>query len=290
MKIIYISSFVSDKLFNDLVSQSLTTGYVGQKYHGMFIRGLVKNLGDNNVVALSQPPINKRFCKLKEAEDGIKIRYVPIIPIPIIKQTIYFIYSFFYALYWGLRNIHEDKVIICSIMRIYQYIPIRIASLFFGKCKKITVACDVPWMTTIQVSGSKSKLSPKVRLAIWMSKKMCASFDMYIVLTEEMSKVLNPYNKPYIVVEGFCDVRMNDIQNHLTDKYEKDIVIYAGGLNKEYGILELVQAVRSIENENRGRIRLGVTGEENDPFHCGKLHRRKHRGTHHLRTRKFGIL
>lgn len=134
-------------------------------------------------------------------------------------------------------------------MRIYQYIPIRLASLFYS-CKTVTVACDVPWMTTVQVLGASSKLSPKVRLSIWLSKKLCSSFDLYVLLTESMSSVLNPRNKPYIVVEGFCDINMNKSVNSLSGKDKKDVVIYAGGLNKEYGIMQLVEAVKSIKNEN----------------------------------------
>lgn len=249
MKVLYISSLVSDGLFEEFIAKSQTKGYVGQKYHGMFVRGLVGNLEKKDVLVLSHPPISKSFCRFKDEEDGVRYRYVPLFNIPIVKQIISFVYCFFYALYWGFRNIGKEKVIICSIMRIYQYIPIRLASLFYS-CKTVTVACDVPWMTTVQVLGASSKLSTKVRLSIWLSKKLCSSFDLYVLLTESMSSVLNPRNKPYIVVEGFCDINMNKSVNSLSGKDKKDVVIYAGGLNKEYGIMQLVEAVKSIKNEN----------------------------------------
>ncbi len=52
MRILYISSLVSDKLFEDFISKSLTKGFVGQKYHGLFARGLAENLGPDSVTAL----------------------------------------------------------------------------------------------------------------------------------------------------------------------------------------------------------------------------------------------
>ena len=44
---------------------------------------------------------------------------------------------------------------------------------------------------------------------------------------------------------------MNKSVNSLSGKDKKDVVLYAGGLNKEYGIMQLVEAVKSIKNEIR---------------------------------------
>lgn len=249
MKILYISSLISDNLFESFVAKSETKGYVGQKYHGLFVRGLTENLGAGSVTALSQPPISKTFIKIKDYEDGVKYRYIPIINIIFVKQVVFFIYSLFYTLYWSIKNHKEEKVIICSIMRIYQYLPAKIASFFFP-CIKVTIACDVPWMTTIQVAGAKKKLSHKENLSIWLSKKLCSSFDLYILLTQKMTDVLNPKKRPYIVVEGFSDIKMKDIPNEYGNKNAKDVILYAGGLNAVYGVLDLVKAVKNINNSN----------------------------------------
>lgn len=246
MKILYLSSLVSDSLFNKFVKKNLTAGYTGQKYHGLFVRGLVENLEDKSVTALSQPPVNKLFLQLKDHENGIKFRYVPIFPFPILKQLFFFIYSFLYTFYWCIRNLGEDKVIVCSLMRIYQFPSVNIASTLFG-CKYVTVACDIPWMTTLQVSKS---VSMKEKLSIWLSQKLCKSFDGYILLTETMNTVLNPTNKPSIVVEGFCDIAMQKIKNDFINKNPKNIIIYAGGLCEKYGIKNLVEAVKQIPQDD----------------------------------------
>lgn len=249
MKVLYISSLVSDRLFEDFVAKSQTTGFVGQKYHGLFARGLAENLGVNSVTVLSRPPVSVNFFMLKDFEEGVLYRYIPIINICFIKQLFSFIYSFIYTIYWAIKNRGEKKVIVCSIMRLYQYIPVHLASLFFP-CKKVTVACDVPWLTIVQVSGATKALSLKDRISIWVSKKLCSIFDFYVLLTEPMSTVLNPNRKPYIVVEGFCDVKMEKVVNELDHKDEKNVIMYAGGLNAAYGILNLVEAVKRLNSQN----------------------------------------
>lgn len=247
MNILYVSSLVSDRLFEDFVSKSLTKEFVGQKYHGLFARGLAKNLKADSVTALSQPPIAKNFWKCKDYEAGVTYRYIPILHIPFLKQVFSFLYSFLFTLYWAIKHLGQDKVIICSVMRLYQYIPVQLAMKFFT-CTKVTVACDVPWMTLLQVSNTHTRLSYKTRLSIALSKKVCASFDLYILLTEAMNSILNPNQKPHIVIEGFSDVTMKKVANELALKNKKDVVMYAGGLNEAYGILNLVEAVKKSSN------------------------------------------
>ena len=247
MKILYISSFVSESLFEELYQKSLTTGFTGQKYHGLFAKGLAMADDECHITALSQPPICKSFFKLSEAENKIQFRYVPIVSIPIIKQVISFIYTFLYTLYWCIKNIGQEKVIMSSLMRVYQYPSVALAALIF-RCKEISIACDVPWMTTVQVS--KNPLSVKQKLAIQLGKAMCRHFDGYIFLTETMNAVLNPQKRPYIVVEGFCDSNMIMMKNNFDGKNFKQIIIYAGGLNEKYGIKNLVDAVKILNDES----------------------------------------
>lgn len=246
MKVLYVSSLVSDNLFDSYMKSNKTTGYTGQKYHGLFVKGFALNLQKNSVTVLSYPPIKTWSFRFREEVQGIRYRYIPIVEIPILKQLVSIIYSFVYTLYWCLKNIGERKIIICSLMRIYQYPSVYIASRIFG-CKQITIACDIPWMTTVQVS---SNLTLKMRFAIWLSKKLCTLFDGYIILTEAMNDIINPKNKPSIVIEGFCDMNMNNVSNNLYNKFDKDVVIYAGGLNYKYGIRTLIEAIKMSNNEN----------------------------------------
>ena len=216
MKILYISSLVSDSLFEDFYRKGLTNGFVGQKYHGLFAKGLAASSDYCQVTVLSQPPINKSYYKLSDNIDGIHFRYVPIINIPILKQLIYFLYTFCFTVYWCLVNIKHEKVVLSSLMRIYQYFSVWLPAYFFH-CKQVTVACDVPWMTTVQVATVN--LSIKQRFSIWLGKVMCGIFDGYV-------------------------------PNLLEAKENKRVIIYAGGLNIKYGIANLIEAVKSLNDDS----------------------------------------
>ena len=246
MKILYLSSVTSDKLFSDLFNKGLTIGYVGQKYHGMFVKGLECHLEDGDLTVLSQPPTASRSTIFTEKQNKISFIYVPIIPVLAIKQFIAICFSFIYAFGWCLKNVGQKKIVVCSIMRIYQFVPILLVAYLF-RCRKVTIACDVPWITMTQIKLAKP--SRKQRFVISISKKLCSIFDAYVFLTESMNELLNPKGKPYIVVEGFCDINMANRPNRLEDKYDRDVILYAGGLNVKYGIGTLVEAAKRMKDQ-----------------------------------------
>ena len=248
MNILYISSVLSKKIVSQLPDDYKLLDYTGQKYHSLFIDGLANQDIVKTVFVLSSAITPFAINDVNDEQNGkVQFKYAPYIRFPFIKQIIRFFYSFFYAISWHLKQRREEKTIICSLMRIYQFIPVWLVSLFF-KCKIITVACDVPWMTTVQVSGSK--LSIKQKFSIWLGKKLCGLFDGYVLLTNSMNSVLNPNHRPSIVVEGFCDDNMKNRQNQFNEKEEKTIIIYAGGINEKYGIMNLINAVKLLNDDD----------------------------------------
>lgn len=71
-------------------------------------------------------------------------------------------------------------------------------------------------------------------------------YDYYIFLTQHMNEIINKKNKPYIIIDGVCD----SIDNSVRDKYEKFVLLYAGGLYEKYGVKNLVDAVLKFENDD----------------------------------------
>lgn len=243
MEILYLSSLTSDHLFSEFFEKGWTKGYVGQKYHGMFVKGLEANLVDGKITVLSTPPIKNLYTKFGETQGNVFFRYVPLFPVPIFKQILTFLYSFFYALWWCLKNVAKKKVVVCSLMRIYQFLPVLWISFLF-RCKTVTVVCDIPWMTINQVS--EGHVTNKQKAIIKLGQKVSSRFDGYVFLTESMNRVINTKNKPYIIVEGFCDIEMKNVVNSLSEKENKNVIIYAGGVKRKYGIKNLVDAVAGL--------------------------------------------
>ena len=79
------------------------------------------------------------------------------------------------------------------------------------------------------------------------------SIDKYVLLTDQMHEKLNVSD--YTVIEGISTNTFSDIST--TEKGEKQI-LYAGGLNAKYGIVDLVDAFSTIDNPD---YRLVICGK-----------------------------
>ena len=75
-------------------------------------------------------------------------------------------------------------------------------------------------------------------------------FKKYLFLTEQMSDIVNPKNRPYVVLEGHSDISMKDTVNQLSNKYDKKVCLYAGSLKRIYGIENLVEGFVKANVEN----------------------------------------
>ncbi len=77
------------------------------------------------------------------------------------------------------------------------------------------------------------------------------------MLTEQMNNLINVNQKPYIVIEGMVDIKMNEILNCLENKVNDKVIIYAGGLYERFGVKKLIDAFTKLSHEN---VQLGLYG------------------------------
>lgn len=84
--------------------------------------------------------------------------------------------------------------------------------------------------------------------------------DSYVVLTEEMADELG-IKKSYVVIEGIVGVEDEYKDSNLTTNIKIDNqkynILYSGTLNKKYGVLNLIEAFKKIDDE---RYRLLICG------------------------------
>lgn len=94
------------------------------------------------------------------------------------------------------------------------------------------IVTDIPGL----ISGTqKVSWQRKLNLAIMRS------FQSYLLLTKQMSDIVNPHDRPYIVLEGHADQAMVAVENTLEGKHKKKVCLYAGSLMEIYGIGMLVE-------------------------------------------------
>lgn len=244
MDIIYLSSSCSDGKFNELWKKGYTQKLPqAQKYHNLLMEGLAA-VTKGNLTAISAYPVNRQWVKKlhfdREEEQVGKIHYI-------------------YGAFWNcnvLRQLsrkyntkreiqrlyrkNSDTVIICDVLNY----SLAAAARACGKKHKIPVigiVTDVPGYASGARRKTLSFMNQQIsKFGSKIVAKSLAKFDGYLLLTEDMNAVVNTRNKPYIVIEGHCDNGMAKRENTLENKSYPKVMMYAGGIHKEFGIQRLV--------------------------------------------------
>ncbi len=254
MKILYISALASEARIDlEYRRTGLNPGFAVQKFSRLLVKGLVDNGTD--VLALSNPPYvngKRRFVhSARELENGLTYKYVPYINLPIVKHFCLLFYSFFYVLIWGMYN-RKNKAVICDVLAISICFGALLATKI-NRLKSVAVVTDIyAQMVGEKRSGFDAIIKSFAgKLQNWYS----TSFSHYVLLTESMNDLVNPYGKPSIVMEAICGgVKQNE------SYLQKDFpitILYAGGIEKEYGIENLVKAFQTLPFKD---IRLVIYG------------------------------
>jgi glycosyltransferase involved in cell wall biosynthesis len=245
MKILLISTLMSNKLIGDLFEQNIAKPPQSiQK----FLRLLTNGFKNNHAIvdALSVVPLGfdskKKIVNFNsEVENCIKYKYVPYINIRIINNVSVFVLSFCYTLVWCIVNRKQRCIVCFDALKVSSCIGALLACKILQQ-RNIALVTDVHGIRAdVGLSNIYSRIATKVY------KFYINSFDKYILLTEQMNEVVNLKRKPYIVMEGLVDINM---QNYCTIKTDKKIVLYAGGLYEKYGLQLLIDAFNKIKGND----------------------------------------
>lgn len=82
----------------------------------------------------------------------------------------------------------------------------------------------------------------------YKAMKLTEAFDGYVVLTEQMVCPLNIDSKPHTVVEGIWNEK-ESTQLETQKINEKKAVFYAGTLHRQFGIMTLIEAFKSLKSD-----------------------------------------
>ncbi len=234
MNIIYVSSICSREKYTEYVeSKGARVNQQAQRYNLLLAEGLAHN--GAKIKLISSRPINRAidsrlwFKGEKESVNGIDFTYIPFINHPLLRFVFIFFGVFFGILFSKEKK--KDSVVICDAMNIFAALATIIACKFRGFAS-LGIITDVP---CYRPGFVKPPLYQRISL-LTMKK-----FNSFLFLTAQMSEIVNPYNKPFLVLEGHSDMSMLAVENDFNKKYEKKVCMYAGALHKIYGIEALVK-------------------------------------------------
>lgn len=234
MHILYVANTCSKEKYREYQeSKKACTSQQAQKYNLLLAEGLAA--AKANVHLISTRPINRKTEKKlwikgeKECVNGVSFSYIPFLNYPVFRQIFLLFGVFFRILFSPCKK--KETVVVCDALNLTAAYAVCLASFFRGY-RTVAIITDVPG----HLSYSK-KLSRNQKMNLYIMRK----FKGYLLLTEAMSEVVNPKNRPYVVMEGHADLSMADVENTLEGKEEKKVCLYAGSLMKIYGIGNLVE-------------------------------------------------
>lgn len=254
MKVIFVSTACSRDKYREIFN-SRKNKFIdpAQKFLEQLMRGVAEN-AKVDVISISILPVSsttiskKYFSRFNENIDNINYIYPSFFNGKILRYFTTF-FSTFHEIRKQIRNNNNgDTIIITDPLSYQTSVAARLAGKL-SKIKTIAIITDIPTYAT----GMKNHGYSKGRQLFQnLYEKLTLSeiykYEGYINLTSYMNKIVNPNNKPSIVIEGSIDTQINN-KNELNIN-KKKIYLYAGGLYEKYGVGNLVEAFVSANLED----------------------------------------
>ena len=149
---------------------------------------------------------------------------------------------------WILSNKNEQKVIIAYAMTSTFTKLLKYAKKIDQSAVTCLIVPDLPqYMDLSNHTNNLYKILKGVEIRI--IRNNMKSIDCYVVLTHQMISKLEK-EKPYVVVEGISTDIFSDIIPPVDNREQNKTIVYTGGLNEKYGILELINAFQKLEGDD----------------------------------------
>ena len=228
MHIIYAATTCSDAVYGRLFEHSPQKPSIqAQKYHRLLIEGLGANA---RVDVVANPPVNRSVLDRpwislpKEEYGNVVYHNAPAIRNPMVKLEAVALSTFFKTLFLARK---DSAVVVDCLNRTTSMFALLAARCRGLRC--VGIVTDLPEM---MLSGWAAKV---------VSDFLVAHCTDYVMLTEAMNRRLNPHNKPCVILEGHADIAMKNRENRLEDKAKPRVVLYAGCIARQYGLMELME-------------------------------------------------
>ncbi len=231
MHIVYAVTTCSDKTYARLFGDKpKKPSFQAQKYHCLLIDGLSKGA---EVDVIANPPVNrdvldKPFLFLEEEQaHGARFRYLPGIRNRLLKG----LWIGFGTFFGVLKTARKDSAVVVDVLHRVTSLSALLAAKLKGiPC--VGIITDMP----DHLSGSK--------LSKWVSNSVIRYCTCYVLMIESMNTYIGNKTKPNIVLEGHADISMEKKIPSLERKHKPRVCLYAGGVTRQYGLHNLVEAFR----------------------------------------------
>ena len=264
MKIIYITTSLEENdyiEFNKLWTVSLNPS--NQNFHNKMIRSFALH---NDVDVISIRPFSKAKCKIsvlkadKKVVNNITYHYLKIRRSKLFRMT-------------SLKSQVKDL-----IERIKTEDSVIVTDTINPKCVSVTNYIQkkfhIPAIGICTDSPSNITGTSKSYTLYLLSR--CNKLDGFITLTEGLNFLFNPNNKDHITIEGVVESKDVNEPAAIEGKY----IFFGGALLPRYGVYNLIEAFKNIDNQDISLLICGHHANEEQIFDAiGEDARIKYLGT-----------
>ncbi|NLO86228.1 MAG: glycosyltransferase family 4 protein [Clostridiales bacterium] len=236
---------------NDLmeeVSRNSKDGLQNQinSYQRAFVEGIEANLQANeslsilNALPVGAYPMHYKKIRIKKSIYDHRIQEIGCINLPMIKQKGRERRATKALLEWLNKNENNRTIVLYTI-----YLPfmqaVFAAKKTYPDLKASVIVTDLP--NELGLSSGRTGLTKQLERIIGKRQiALSSAFDSYVLLTEPMAEALQVQNKRRMVIEGLITTHNTEHMQENRGEDERQSVLYAGTLNKELGIGELLSA------------------------------------------------
>lgn len=247
MKVIILTSACSNEKYAEIQSKRKKPRIdSGQKFFKSIAVGL-KNNGCE-VTCLVSLPVSystypqKVFKLQTETVDGITYRYLPFINLPFFRS--FFIARNYVKEFKKLVKKYNDKIyVLCDTLILEASL---LSKKKFKNVEFIGVVTDIPLLVDSMFNSGGIKGYFEHKYHSKAEHILQNYYDKYIFLSSNMNEIVNRHNRENLVIECLTEIMPFDKKTTLSSK---PVVLYAGKLLKDCGVLELALAAKYLESE-----------------------------------------
>jgi len=182
--------------------------------------------------------------------------YVPYLNLPIIRYPTTFLSASYYVANWLVkqRNRGPKLLVTYSIYTPHAAALLLVAKIFRVPC--LMIVPDLPEFMRPKTSMNILELAAR-KANESFAYSIARHFDCLVLFTQSMAEKLRVGHKPYVVIEG-CTDEILEAGGIQSKPLAVKILMYAGVLSEQYGILSLLEAFCATKQQN---FRLWLCGK-----------------------------
>lgn len=226
------------------------------KFHKLFAEGFIYN--GCKVISISSIPVTQSSHKKRlwigkaDFEGGVYFFYPTFLNFTLVKHFMIFAFSFVNVLRFTLFK-RKDIILVVNTLDYSMATGALLASKLTN-IVSIGIVTDLPQM--IQKTLNKSQLSYIEKNSSKLFNLTINWFNGFVLLTNQMNKIVNIKSKPFCIIEGLVDINLRD-KKHPDVRQPQRVIMYAGGLYETYGVKLLLESFIHLDYED---VQLSIYG------------------------------